>query len=414
MMKMDNRKLLFSIITVSIALACLSAAAFAASAVNPEISAQAAKYEPYPAVPGQYFDLWINIENSGLGPANQFTFMIEPKYPFSLDSGENATRYFGSIDASNNALVKYRIRTASDAVEGYNSLQYSYKVGSDGYWITNNLSIYVQNPYAIIAIINVTTTPGQISPGKASELDIGLKNMAGTSLKDVTVKLDLSAVSFYPTGTATEQKSYLMQAGESKTFSFDLMAGPSVDAGVYKIPMNISYYDMAGASYSKIDYATVIVGDTPDLVTGIEKTTLLAAGENGIVTLKIINKGLTGIKLLSVNLQNSDSYVIVSPSSQLYVGKLDSDGYETVEYSLYVKPGVNGIVMLPLTLEYMDDNNNHFIETREIALKIYAPDELSTYGLRISGGISLTVIILVLLIVGYIVYRKFFRKSNKR
>ena len=407
-------RIVLSSFMLLLAMACISSTAFAASAASPSISIQTLKYEPYPAEPGKYFDIWINVENSGLGRADKFTFILNPSYPFSLDSGENATRYFGSIEASDNALLKYRVRVAPDAVEGYNKLDYMYQYGSSGIWVSNNLSVYIQTSDAVISIDNVSTVPAQMAPGKASELGITLSNIADSPLKDVTVSLDLSSLTFFPTGTGTEQKVYLMESGASRTFIFNLVAGPSMDAGIYKIPMAITYRNLLGDDFSLSDYATVVVGDVPEITVGVETTTVLAAGDSGTVTLNVINKGLTGVKLLSISILPSNDFVVLSPSPSTYIGSIDSDGYETAEYSVYVNPSVQGNLAIPVSLDYRDDNNNNFTEIRNVELKLYSQEDIARYGLRIQGGIAIWVIILILVIVAYLVYTRVWKKRSRR
>lgn len=411
---MDFKRAFTAGLTIIIAIACLSVSAFAEAATSPDISAQILKYEPYPAEPGKYFDLWINIENSGLGSADRFRFELQPKYPFSLDSGENSTRYFGSIEPGKNGLLKYRIRVAPDAVEGYSEMNCRYQYGYSDIWLSKNFSIYVQTSDAVISIESIRTTPEQMAPGKASDLEITLRNIAASPIKDVTLKLDLSSLSFYPMGTATEQKSYLIESGASNTFSFRLMAGPSLGAGIYKIPMSINYSDVSGNVYTKTDYATVIVGDEPEITADIERTTILGPGESGTVTLNIINKGLTGIKLLSVGIGDSDYFEVTSPSRNIYIGSLDSDGYETADFNMYVSPDASGALAIPVTLEFRDDNNNQFTRKINVEMRLYTQEELVKYGMRIEGGLAFPIIILVLIVIGYLVYRKFFRKSPRK
>ena len=50
------------------------------------------KYEPYPAEPGEYFDLWLKVRNIGNVEAPDFKFTLKPNYPFSLDPSEVAER----------------------------------------------------------------------------------------------------------------------------------------------------------------------------------------------------------------------------------------------------------------------------------------------------------------------------------
>lgn len=395
------------VFVVSLFLANIS---FATSLTNAsEFRISTLKYEPYPAEPGKYLQLWLNIENAGLYSANQVTFELEPTYPFSLDANENATRYFGSIEPMKSVVIDYKIRVAADAVEGQNELKLKYRSG-DGIWNTKKFSITVKTPNAIISVDNVKTEPKTAVPGKETNLTITLKNVADSPLKDISLKLDLSSVPFSPIGKTTEHRVYLLQPNESVDITFNLLASPDIDAGPYKIPVNISYDDWTGIAYLKKDFVTVVVGDIPELIIGLEETQILQAGESGTVTLNLINKGLIGIKFLLLTLNKTENYDILSPSNQIYIGKLGPDDYETAKFNLYIKPVSGKSITLPITLEYRDDNNNKFTEHRKIEFKLYTQEEITKYGLRQTSGMTNWIILLVLIVAGYFVYRKFRKK----
>ena len=400
------------LVFLAVAMLALTSVAFALGN-EASISIQVLKYEPSPAAPGQYVDLWLNAENSGFQPADKVTIELLPDYPFSLDSSENATRYFGSIGSNGNAQVNYKVRVAAGAIDGWNGMNIRYNVGGGDSWITNNISILVRTPDAVVSIESVKTEPSQMAPGKESVLNVTLKNMAASTLKDVTLKLDLSSVSIYPVGTATESKIYFLQPDEAGSISFRLLAGSSMEAGAYKIPINITYSDYAGTSYLKRDYITVIVGGIPEISAGIEKTEITRAGSSGKVTLNIINKGLTSVKFLQATLNKSSNYEITSPSNQIYVGKLDSDDYQTIEFSVFMKPEAKSPVKFLLELDYKDANNNHFLENKVIEMRLYSADELAMFNLSSGGGLPIWLIAIAVIIIAYLIYRRFFRKQRK-
>jgi len=54
-------------------------------------------YEPYPAEPGQYIDLYIKVENRGTKPAADTAFELLPKYPFSIESSQDVLKSYGLL-----------------------------------------------------------------------------------------------------------------------------------------------------------------------------------------------------------------------------------------------------------------------------------------------------------------------------
>lgn len=100
-------------------------------------------YDPFPVTPGSYFDLWIQARWVGQGSPQNATFMLQPDYPFSLNSNESATMSFGAL-SSTPVLLHYKVRVSQDAVEGDNQIKLAYNAdGSNRYWSISTMNIQV-------------------------------------------------------------------------------------------------------------------------------------------------------------------------------------------------------------------------------------------------------------------------------
>ena len=75
----------------------------------------------------------------------------------------------------------------------------------------------------------------------------------------------------------------------------------------------------------------------PEVSVILDKTDITQKKMTGTVTLKVINKGLSDIKFLNVILKTSDNYEILSTSDTTYVGNLQSDDYQSVDYIISLK-----------------------------------------------------------------------------
>ena len=58
-------------------------------------------------------------------------------------------------------------------------------------------------------------------------------------------------------------------------------------------------------------------------------------------------------------MKESEKYEIVSPA-EVYVGNIDSDDYETADFKISLNKVKEKEVILPLSLEYKDANNNEY------------------------------------------------------
>ncbi len=399
---MNRFKLLFSVFLIIIS---ISNAVNYSDRANLQI--QILKYEPYPAALGQYLHVYFNVENTGLKDAEQVTFEIVPEFPFSLDESENTTRYFGKIDAVDNVNFDYKLRVSPDAVEGWNELKLRYSIGGN-VWIEKTFDIYVQTSDSIISIENAKTTPSKVEPGKVGKLTLTLKNLADSDLRNIIVKLDLSSVPLSPVDGTDEKAIKILGNGDSIDVTFNLIVEPDASCGIYKLPVSISYSDYLGNSYEKSYYVTVVVGSEPRLELGVESSDVLKQGDSGTVIVDIANKGLIDVKFLTVIVNQTNDFKLLSPSNEFYIGSLDSDDYETFEIKLWAVGG-NGKLEIPVTLEYLDENNNVYTESRVIELRLYSPSEIAKMNVRESSSL-IYILIIVVIIVGYLAYKKWRRK----
>lgn len=377
-------------------------------------------YEPYPAEPGSYITLNFKATNIGSKVAPDFTVKFVPKYPFSLDPNEDETKSFGSIDPTDDATFEYKVRIDERSVIGDNEL--TLDISNDGAnWDDKDFDILVKISEAVLSVSDISTAPEQFVPGERSSLDITVENLAGTSLKDVSVKLDLDTETSMTTGTVlsdlpfapvystTEKKVRYLSGGDSQVFSFNLMTYSNAESRLYKIPMTISYTDESGTTYSKTDLVGVVVGAVPKLTTLLEESDIRSAGGSGEVTIKLINKGVTNVKFLNIMIGESEEFDLLAASSESYIGNLDSDDYDTVTFRIATSSDVTDKVTIPLNIEYMDANNKPYTETVDLEMKILSASDLGEKSSN--GGATFGVIAVVIVVIGFFVWK---RKKNKR
>ena len=391
-----------------LALLCFAVALQAAeTGLGSTLTISQLQYTPYPAEPGNYIDLWINVQTTQYIQGVQCELV--PQYPFSIDASENSSRAIGSLGPGQAFALKYKVRVDPSAVSGDNDLPVRCRSGS-GDWITAKMQIKVQTSAASLMIEKVASNPNRIPPGATGTISVTIKNSANSPVRDVKIKLNVNDSTFSPIGSGVEKLVGVVLGGEEKTLEFTLSPLATADSKTYSMPVDISYKDELGTVYSTRDYIGVVVGETPSLLVEISSSEITKPNTVGTVEFKIINNGLGDVKFLNVVVaQNGGAYEIASEPS-IYVGTLAGDDSETVDYKIYVG-NAQGNVQIPLTLTYRDSNNQEYSQTINTQLRIYTPEELAKFGMA-NDGTNIWLILIGVAIVGYAAYTYWWKKRK--
>lgn len=372
------------------------------------------KYEPYPAVPGQTVKVWILVQNTGDTDLRGIQIEALSQSPFTPYNQESV-KNIDILGAHKDYLIDFNLKVDDNAVEGNNNLKI--KFGYTGGTIQEkNVEIYVQTRDSTLTISNVEMEPSEISPGSDGMLTITVKNNAPSTMTDLSMKLQLQAIigstlvdlPFAPMDSSTERRVYKLEAGQSTDFVYNLRAYPDAVSKVYKIPFTLTYYDSTGIAKNKTDYVGVVVNGVPDISVLIDKTDLTTQTRNGMISLKVINKGVSDIKFLNVILQKSADFELLSNSDTIYVGNLVSDDYQTSEYKLNLKSDKDTIAV-PVLLQYRDANNKYYEKSFNVELNLIDSNKLNP---KKGFGGSWISIIVILLVGGGIWY--YFKNRNKK
>src|SRR3989344_5421884 len=88
----------------------------------PNIDVISLKYEPFPVEPGEYFTLWLRIQNLGNDKADNALVEVVDSYPFSIQG--NKVFSIGSLGSRQEYVLKIeKVKVDESAVEGDNELE---------------------------------------------------------------------------------------------------------------------------------------------------------------------------------------------------------------------------------------------------------------------------------------------------
>jgi len=374
-------------------------------------------YSPYPVEPGKYMDLWMRVQYRGEKTlVENVTCMIETKYPFSFDPGEPAEQVIGNMEAYDEVVLKYHLRIDENAVQGANNLVFKCKSKTSD-WIGTELTFFIQTHEAVIAIDKIESIPEKFQQGEVGQVKIYISNLADNTIKDVTVKLDLSSsdIQFAPVNSTIEKRIAEIKSKTSSVLSFDIIALQDAIAKTYKIPLTVTYRDDLGTNYSKNTIiALTIEPKEPEIFVTHEQTTYIRNEMKNSVTISIVNKGTTAVKFLTADLGSGDGYQILTPK-QIYIGGIISDDSETAEYDLFINSSLPQI-QLPLTISFSDAEGNNYTLQQKVEVKIYSKESAIQFGIDKVVNTDPLVTGLILIIGLYVLYRVikflFFRKKK--
>ena len=358
----------------------LASAVFAASAKqaaqyglqinSPYLVVNLLNQEPDPVEPGEIVTLKFQIQNNGTATTDDVLVELLPSYPLSIYDRKNVInigKLRAGLSGSDALIVEFKLKVDENAVEKEELVDVRVTYGTF-VRIYKDFPVDIQTRDVELVVRGIHTEPELVSPGEDFKLKLTLSNNADSLLRNINVKLNLSAsVPFVPTQSTAEEYVYQINSNTQRVVTFEVTALPDADGGLYKIPLKITYVDEQGKSFEKEDFIGLKITSKPDLLLTVDQTTINAENRQGTVTLKIVNRGLTDLKLVSAILKSSDDYEMVS-SPEIYVGNIDSDDFETVDFAMRLR-SYDSNIELPVTLTYRDVTNKMFTQTVSVQFR---------------------------------------------
>ena len=260
-----------------------------------------------------------------------------------------------------------------------------------------------------VSITDVSTFPEEVVPGQVVDVFIEIENIFEYDVTNLNVKLNLENVPFAPYQSSSEEFLEELEDSDEETFKFKLITLPETDTGIYKIPVEISYKDDEENDSLKQELISITVNSKPELKVSLEDSAVLIKGKENVFSIKIVNSGLADVKFVYLTVNNVDGIKFLSEKEQ-YIGDINSDDFDNIEYEVYVNADASGTINLPIVLKFKDATNKEFIESKNVVLKTYSLKEAQSLGLVKKPSYTIYIIGGVL-VFSYIFYR--IRKKRK-
>jgi len=216
------------------------------------------KYEPYPVNDGDWFDIWIKVQNIGQEDAKDATFELKPEFPFS--SNDSLIRNYGLIYGSKSAfnfdqkmdssqvILKYRVKVADNAKEGISNLKLL--AGANGNQSATKLQIDLP--------IEIKKTKTELDVSLRDITDQGISFVVSNIGDNVAKAVDLSVGNIVVGGNPASDLSigqqdalkYLSGYEPSSLGNLEpgdfVIANQKISVSGQSVTVEVSYTDLAG------------------------------------------------------------------------------------------------------------------------------------------------------------------------
>lgn len=373
-----------------------------------KVDVELKKTEPVPLQSSEYADVWLEVTNEGDNAARNVNVSFEENFPFSVDPDEKKWWNIKELTPGEEYQLRMEVRVDENAVQGSNTLNFDTSFGDIS--VVKKVPVEVRSDNNILSVHNITF-PETVPPGQNGKMEIELQNMADGQLKNIEVSLDVSDDSKpFATIGSSKQNIESLPSGETEKVSFRLEIDESADNGVYKLPVEFEYENEAGTSFESSSTKGVVVGGEPKLEAGINTEKQLTPGSQETLSFRVVNRGYGSADFVQMKLERSENFELLSPKT-VYLGDMDSDDFQTAEYSLYINENTSELE-IPLELSYSDRNGEQTqFDSKKV--RVYSQEELQQRGLASSDNLPIILggAVLVIVIALFLLRR---RRKKKR
>ncbi|QGA79938.1 COG1361 S-layer family protein [Candidatus Nanohalobium constans] len=382
---------------------------FTAAQTSSNIQIDLKKTEPVPLQTSEYADIWLEVTNEGTANADNIELTFEENYPFSVERGDKTNWTIGEIIPGEEYQLHLQTRVDRNALQGNNTLKFRVETGDMSY--TKEVPVEVRSDRNVLSIEEVNF-PDKAAPGTRQQMQLKLRNLADSQLKNIQTGLDLSGDIPMATSGASDKNLVSIEAGQTQTINYTLNIDESAENSVYKLPIDISFENEAGTEFEQSTTTGINVGGKPDLKVALDTEDSLTEGRKEL-NFRLVNKGHGSADFVSMELQETDNIEVIGSNDE-YIGSMDSDDFQTASFQTHIEAETESInvdqLELPVTLEYNDQDGKQ-TSTQNIAAEFYTKEEAKKYGLTSSGSPLPLIIVAVLLIGGGIYYWRRKRKE---
>jgi hypothetical protein len=372
--------------------------------------------------PGQNFDLYVQIYNSGQHYARNIVASFIPGLLLPRETGgvisagevapgnrKDFTQpltaswdLWGQISASIDMTVSYTDEAGSAYAEKF-TLVFPITPPKPGaptatptVTPTATLPPYLR-PQLVIS--NYTTSVSPLQPGTQFTLDLQVQNVGNDLAKTITMivgggsgasasaTLEPGGISgasgeftnFAPIGSSNIQSLGDLPAGQMITASQPLIVNTSTNPGAYPMPISFTFLNEKGNVITDEQVITLLVYQVPNVeISFYRDPNPITAGQPNILPLQAVNLGKSSVVLGNMEVTGEGAEF---SNNVVLVGTLDVGMYFTLDANMI--PAQPGPLDLLVTIDYTDDFNQFQVITQTLTVEV---QEMFMPGPGMEGG----------------------------
>ena len=256
--------------------------------------------------------------------------------------------------------------------------------------------------------IIVDSTYETIYPGESKRITIEIDNNENFDIEDVSLALNLSNLPFTTIGSSEKDVDDIDE-DDDETVSFNLRASIDIIPRDYNIFYILKYVNAENDSeeFEKTGSFGLRVSAETDLDFVVDVQDNAIMGEEGEISLEIINKGLGEVKSMSVQIF-PQGFELLS-KEKIFVGTIDADDSDTATFDVIYKT-TNPV--LSAKVEYKDFDNEDQTETVNLSFKVYTKEKALELGI-LKRPNYIIYLVIGILIIAYIIRRILKKRKRK-
>ncbi len=366
------------------------------------LSAKTYNYSPAPVSPGQEFSIWIQLTNNSNVVAKNVSYILEPKYPFTLSDFNNSEVVVSSIAPYQSTIIKYTLKTDLQAIDGTYDLEFKFKREGTNTYSIEKYKIDVVSDNAVLELIR--TEVSEISIGSDGTIDLTIKNLGTKDIKNIFMTLNDSEDVVKVINLKTMFFENLKSGGEIKV-SYKIVVSKLANKKSYTLPLEIKYSDSSN-DYLISRNVGVLLNDNPNMVINI---TSIGQINNKIFT---NNKEKIDVEIYNVgNIDAESVYVelnttITDINPKYFIGSIEKDNYDNVTLEFLTKSDLkSGSYPIEVIVNYKDSSLKQQTIKKVMTVEVIAKKSSNFSLMTIFSGIMSVVLFVIGLAVLILVLR---------
>jgi hypothetical protein len=263
-------------------------------------------------------------------------------------------------------------------------------------------------------------------PGDSEKISLEIENNENFDIESVSIALDLGpqpifnelgmvvgetgALPFTVAGSSERDVDDIDEDDDDKV-SFTIRASTDITPGDYNIPYVLNYVnaDNDTQTFEKTGSFGLRVSAETEIDFAVEIRGNAIVGQEGRLSLEIINKGLGEIKSVSVQI-TPNGFELLS-KDKIFVGTVDADDTDLASFDVIYK---TTNPTLTARIEYKDFDNNDQTETINLPFRVYTREQALELGIIQKSNTQVYVLGVAILVVAWFIYRKIKKRRKMK